>query len=333
MRIGYPCSNLTLRESAARTFRLASYSEARLVEIVDANLDALQRYLEWNAEHGIGFFRISSGTIPFASHPVMTFDWQAHYAERFAGIGRSIAAHNMRINVHPGQYTLLNSIREDVVEASIAELAYHAALLDGLGLDHTHKIQIHTGGVYGDKPAATQRFVATYGRLSEPIRRRLVIENDERQFNLADTLSIHAETGVPVLFDVFHHRIFNEGETLAEALDAVIPTWQGHGPAMVDYSSQNPDKQAGAHTASIDLDDFGPVLDELVGRDVDLMLEIKDKELSALKALELVRQRAIDALPRSCDYLTVNGRTKRRVIRVVTRYALPNTDIRRRAKR
>ncbi len=292
MRIGYPCSNLTLRESAARTFRLASYTEERLVEIVDANLDALQRYLAWNAEHGIDFFRISSGTIPFASHPVMTFDWQAHFADRFAAIGRFIADQEMRINVHPGQYTLLNSIREDVVEASIAELVYHAEMLDLLGLDHTHKIQIHTGGVYGDKPAATARFVATYSRLSKAIRRRLVIENDERQFNLADTLAIHAETGVPVLFDVFHHRIFNEGETLAEALDAVIPTWHGHGPAMIDYSSQNSEKQTGAHTASIDLDDFGPVLDELAGRDVDVMLEIKDKETSALKALGFARDRA-----------------------------------------
>ncbi len=291
MRIGYPCSNLTLRETASRTFRLASYSEERLVEVVDANLDALQRYLEWNAEHGIGFFRISSGTIPFASHPVMTFDWQSRYADRFAEIGRLIAAHDMRINVHPGQYTLLNAVDEAVVARSIAELAYHADLLDALGLDHTHKIQIHTGGVYGDKPAASARFVEAYQRLPESIRRRLAIENDERQFNLADNLAIHAETGVSLIFDVFHHRIFNMGESLAEALDAVIPTWRGHGPAMIDYSSQNPEKQAGAHTISIDLDDFEPVLDELAGRDVDLMLEIKDKEHSVLAAMDLIRQR------------------------------------------
>jgi len=292
MRIGYPCSNLTLRESASRTFRLASYSEERLVEIVDANLDALHGYLEWNAEHGIGFFRISSGTIPFASHPIMTFDWQSHYASRFAEIGHFIAAHGMRINVHPGQYTLLNALKEDVMAASIAELAYHAELLDALGLDPTHKIQIHTGGVYGDKPAAAQRFVDVYGQLPDAIRRRLVIENDERQFNLADNLAIHAACGVPVLLDVFHHRLFNEGESLAEALDAVVPTWAGHGPAMIDYSSQNPQKQAGAHTISIDLGDFGPVLDELIGRDVDLMLEIKDKETSVLRAIDLVRERA-----------------------------------------
>ncbi len=292
MRIGYPCSNLTLRESASRTFRLASYSEERLVEIVDANLNALQGYLQWNADHGIGFFRISSGTIPFASHPIMTFDWQAYYAGRFAEMGRFIANHDMRINVHPGQYTLLNAVKDDVVVASIAELAYHADLLDALGLDHTHKIQIHIGGVYGDKPAASARFVEVYQLLPESIRRRLAIENDERQYNLADNLAFHRECGVPVLFDVFHHRLFNEGETLAEALDAVIPTWQGHGPAMIDYSSQNPEKQAGAHTVSIDLDDFEPVLDELIGRDVDLMLEIKDKEHSVLRALDLVRERA-----------------------------------------
>ncbi len=291
MRIGYPCSNLTLRETASRTFRLASYSEERLVEVVDANLAALQTYLQWNAEHGIGFFRISSGTIPFASHPVMEFDWQSHYAGRFAEIGRFIADHDVRINVHPGQYTLLNAVDEAVVARSVAELAYHAALLDALGLDHTHKIQIHTGGVYGDKPAASARFVEVFGRLLEPIRRRLAIENDERQYNLADNLAIHAETGVPLIFDVFHHGIYNAGETLAEALDAVIPTWAGHGPAMIDYSSQNPEKQAGAHSVSIDLDDFGPVLDELLGRNVDLMLEIKDKEHSVLAAMDLIRRR------------------------------------------
>lgn len=291
MRIGYPCSNLTLRQTASRTFRLASYSEERLVEVVDANLTALEGYLNWNAAHGIGFFRISSDTIPFASHPVMTFDWQAHYAGRFAQIGQLIAQYDMRINVHPGQYTLLNAEKEDVVERSIAELAYHADLLDAFGLDHTHKIQIHTGGIYGDKPAASARFVEVYRQSPEAIRRRLVIENDERQFSLADNLAIHAACGVPLLFDVFHHRIFNNGESLAEALDAAIPTWNGHGPAMVDYSSQNPEKQAGAHTISIDLDDFGPVLDELIGRDVDLMLEIKDKEASVLKAMAFVEER------------------------------------------
>ncbi len=299
IRIGYPCSNLSLRSTAARTFKLSSYSDARLIETVEENLTALESYLAWNAAHDIGFFRISSDTIPFASHPVMTVDWQRHFADRLAAIGVFIAAHRMRIGVHPGQYTLLNSDRPDVIERSIAELVYHAELLELMGLDHTHKIQIHVGGVYGDKATASARFVETYTRLPDAVRQRLVIENDERQYSLADAMRIHAATGIPVLLDVLHHRLFDTGESLAEALDLAIPTWNGHGPPMIDYSSQHPDRQRGAHAMSIDLDDFLPVAAAIGDRDADVMLEIKDKEVSALRAIAALRSSGFDVAPRT----------------------------------
>lgn len=295
MRIGYPCSNLTVGTSAARTFRLASFTPERLVETVASNLEALKVILEWNARHEIRFFRISSGTVPFGSHPVMSVDWQDLFADALAAIGSCIRDNGMRVNMHPGQYTLLNAPREDVVERSIAELRYHAELLDLMGLDDTNKIQIHTGGVYGDKPAAAERFARTYEVLPEPIRRRLVIENDERQYSLADNLRIHRQTGIPLLFDVFHHRLFNEGESLADALALVAPTWDGQGPPMIDYSSQNPEKQAGAHTISIDEDDFARVLPDLRPYDPDVMLEIKDKESSVLKAMALADPDTVNA--------------------------------------
>ena len=290
MNIGYPCSNLSIGCSTARTFRLASYSPERVVETVQANLDCLRLALGWNAEHGIGFFRISSSTVPFASHPVMTFDWQREFADQLAEIGSFIRSHDMRINTHPGQYVLLNSPKEDVVEKSVAELVYHAELFDLMGLDHTAKIQIHTGGVYGDKDAAIQAFCERYANLPEIVRPRLVIENDERNYALGDNLVIHEHTGIPVLFDVFHHTILNNGESLPEAFDRFMPTWDGHGTPMMDYSTQNPDKQQGAHTQSIDLDDFKTVLDQLGDRDVDIMLEIKDKEHSALAAMSCLTQ-------------------------------------------
>ena len=292
MKIGYPCSNLSVGCSAARTFRLASYSPERLVETVQANLDCLGRYLQWNAEHDVRFFRISSNTVPFASHPVMSFDWQHHFADQLAKLGAFVRAHAMRINVHPGQFTLLNSPKPDVFGNSVAELTYHAELFDLMGLDHTHKIQIHTGGVYGDKESSTETFIARYRELPDIITQRLVIENDERNYSLADNLVIHRATGIPVLFDVFHHSILNNGETLPEALDLFIPTWQGQGVPMMDYSSQNAEKQIGAHMQSVDTDDFGAVVAQLDGRDVDVMLEIKDKENSALEALDVLRHAA-----------------------------------------
>jgi len=291
MRIGYACVNQSVGASASRTFRLASYSEERAAETIASNLRVLREILEWNLQHGIHYFRISSGTIPLASHPVMTFDWQTQFAGELREIGALINENGMRTNMHPGQYTLINSPRPEVVEASIRELQYHADLMDLMRLDGTHKIQLHTGGVYGDKPAAMDRFVAVYETLDESIRRRLVIENEERHFNLANNLQIHERTGIPLLFDTFHHELFNEGETLAEALDLVQPTWDGHGAAMLDYSSQDPEKRWGAHTSTIDLEDFASVLDVLDGREVDVMLEIKDKEKSALKANAFLAER------------------------------------------
>jgi UV DNA damage endonuclease len=289
MKIGYPCSNLSVGCSTARTFRLASLNEERLFGTVSENLDCLERTLAWNAEHGIAFFRISSTTVPFASHPAMTFDWQSAFRERLGRLGRWIRDHGMRINVHPGQYTLLNSPKPEVVEQSVRELVYHAELMDLMGLDHTHKIQIHTGGVYGDKDAAIDRFVRAWETLPPAVQVRLVIENDERQYSLVDNLRIHERTGIPLLLDTFHHSILNDGLSLPDAIAAFVPTWDGHGAPMLDYSSQHAEKQVGAHTVSIDIDDFTRTLDQLGGRDVDIMLEIKDKEASALKALEVIR--------------------------------------------
>ncbi len=288
MRIGYACVNTTFRESASRTFRVASYSEERAREVTASNLAALGRILEWNVENGISYFRISSGTVPLASHPVIAFDWRSEFASELAALGAYARDHGIRLTMHPGQYTLINSPREDVVRNSIDELVYHADLLDLMGMDSTHKIQLHTGGVYGDKAAATQRFIDIYRALPEGVRRRLVIEHEERHYNLADLLPIHEATGVPIVFDVFHHRLYNMGETVAEALAMVAPVWKGHGPMMVDYSTQDPAKRFGAHAESIDMEDFSALLPELARHNADVMLEIKDKEQSALRANALL---------------------------------------------
>lgn len=291
MKIGYPCINLSLDCRASRTFRLRSYSEERLRETVRSNLDCLARILQFNRKHGLLFFRITSDLVPFASHPVHRFDWRESFLEKFTEIGSFIAQHQMRISMHPDPFTLLNSPIPRVLDNSLAELAYHAAVLDALRLDETAKIQIHVGGVYGDKKTSAQRFVERYRRLDEGIRRHLVIENDERRFSLRDCLNIHEQTGVPVLFDAFHHAVYSNGETLPEALAAAAKTWRNtDGVPMVDYSSQKPQARIGSHAESLDVRDFQEFLRAARPYKFDLMLEIKDKEISALRAIEIVRK-------------------------------------------
>jgi UV damage endonuclease UvdE len=294
MRLGYPCINTSLPTGSIKTFRLKSYSSERLAATVEANLTGLTDILEFNLAHGLLFFRISSQIIPFASHPISRYPWQEWFRSRFNEIGRFIRAHGMRMSMHPDQFTVLNSLDEQVVEASIKELEYHAELLGLLGLDDSHKVQIHVGGVYGDKEKSMERFVARYEHLSDAVRKRLVIENDDRLFSLEDCLRIHEKTGLPIVLDVHHHRLLPSGGfDQRDAIRAASASWApGDGPLIIDYSSQQPGKRLGTHIESIDLADFETFLQDSEGLDFDLMLEIKDKEHSALKALQALRSAA-----------------------------------------
>ena len=154
--------------------------------------------------------------------------------------------------MHPDQFTLITSPDADIFRRSAAELEYHARVLDLLGLDLTAKIQIHGGGVYGDKAKSLDRFCGRFEQLDQQIRQRLVVENDDRQYSLVDCLAIHRRTGIRVLFDSFHHQLNSNGEDLAAALNLAATTWgEKDGQTMVDYSSQKKGERRGSHSESI----------------------------------------------------------------------------------
>jgi UV DNA damage endonuclease len=241
-------------------------------------------------ERRLLFFRITSDLIPFASHPVCKFNWQKHYQARFQKIGGFIKEHDMRISMHPDQFVLINSPDRTIHRRAVRELEYHAEVLDFMGLDEDAKIQIHVGGVYGNKPASTKRFISRYKRLPRSVKRRLVIENDDRLYSLADCVRIYEEVGVPVVLDYFHHSINYGEEYIDRVFDMFADTWGiNDGVPMVDYSSQAPGERVGTHAQSINIADFKKFLENSMPFDFDVMLEIKDKEASALKALKAAR--------------------------------------------
>ena len=286
MKIGYPCINRSIGCSSGRTFRLRSYSEEKLRGSIEANLACLELMIEFNDKAGLGFLRISSGIVPFASHPVCTFKWQRLYAKRLASIGRRIKRAGMRISMHPDQFVLVNALEERIFESSLRELVYHCELLDSMELSRSAKIQIHIGGLYGDREKSLARFSGRFAGLPEAVKKRLAIENDDRLFGLADCMRLHGATGVPVIFDSFHHALKNDGEPLSEALALAASTWRARdGLPMVDYSSQKSGARPGSHAESIDPADFREFLKSTEPADFDLMLEIKDKERSAAKAV------------------------------------------------
>ena len=196
-----------------------------------------------------------------------------------------VRKNHMRISMHPDQFTLINSQDLKIFKRSRKELLYHCQVLDLMGLDLSAKVQIHMGGVYGDKAGSKKRFVSRFNRLDKAIKRRLVVENDDRNFNFKDCLEVHQKTGVPVIFDTLHHEVNSSGEDLAQVLRLLIATWKKRdGLPMVDYSYQERGRRKGKHSESIDLRVFRRFLKETKPFEFDVMLEIKDKEKSALRA-------------------------------------------------
>jgi UV DNA damage endonuclease len=301
MKIGYPCINNSISRNSPSTFRLASYSDSRLVQTIEGNLIHLDQILKYNVKNNILFFRISSDLIPFASHPICELNWCRNFQSEFEQIGDFVKKHNIRISMHPDQFVILNSPNRKIVENSINELKYHCRVLDAMCLDKTAKVQIHVGGVYENKQEAIDRFVRTLNIskfVDGSIKKRLVIENDDHLYSLKDCLNINQETSIPIVFDSFHHELLNNEEPMRIALEKAMSTWKmsRDGFPIVDYSSQNSVKgkenkiRKGKHAEKIDLTLFKKFLEETQNLDFDIMLELKDKEKSALKALEVKRQ-------------------------------------------
>jgi len=255
MKIGYPCINRTLPCTTNRTFRLASFSQIRLIDTIENNLDCLQHVLLFNRDNNILFFRITSDLIPFASHPINRFDWQNYFKDKFKMIGELILKNNMRVSMHPDQFTLINSPNKKIFDRSVKELEYHATLLDLMALPPLHKIQIHIGGVYKNKQKSIKRFIKRYSKINTIIKRRLVIENDDRNYTVEDCMNIHEQIGIPILFDALHHTVNNSGEAFTTTISAITKTWKKCKP-----------------------------------HDLDIMLEIKNKEKSAAAAIKVARR-------------------------------------------
>ncbi|MGJ4849178.1 UV DNA damage repair endonuclease UvsE [Bacillota bacterium Meth-B3] len=300
IRVGYACLALAVPGTQMRSCRLRTLTQEKVSVITAENLSALERLIQYNIKSEIKVFRISSDLVPFGSSPANTFPWHIVFSETFHRLGALIADNDLRVSMHPGQYTVLNSPDRDVVDRAILDLEYHNAILDRLETDAKSKIVLHLGGIYGDKTAAQNRFVDNFKRLSPAVQRRLVLENDERSYNIAEVLEVAQRIGVPAVFDNLHHALNPPAQKLRNSawVDRCASTWKhSDGRQKVHYSQQSANGKPGAHSRTIAIDTFIEDMAPLAGRSLDVMLEVKDKNLSAIKCmLCLTEDPGIDAL-------------------------------------
>jgi len=286
IRYGYPAQNITLPATTNRTLRLAGLVDAEKVRgLVWENLLGLETIVRWNAERGISLFRIGQGLIPFASHPAFPYDWAAEHGDDLRELGAIARSLGVRLSMHPGQFINPGSPNHQTAGRSLDELRYATRVFDLMGNDDA-VVVLHLGGAYDDRPAAIARFVESL-RPEEGILRYLALENDERIWTVGEVSSTARILGIPAILDNLHHALNPGGLSLGEALDLALPTWEMRGVRpKVHLSSQDPAKRPGAHAHSIEAGDWEAFLDALDGRETDVMVEAKGKELalSALRA-------------------------------------------------
>ncbi len=300
MRIGYACLTVGVPGTGFRTCTARNAAPEVLSELIGSNLRSLDKILDYNIENRIEIFRISSDIIPFGSHPANTLRWWDEFGEELKSIGDKANSNGIRLSMHPGQYTVLNSPDEDVVKRATEDLMYHSRFLDAIGAGPECKMVLHIGGVYGDKEEAMERFVRNRRRLNNSIRRRLVIENDDRHYTVSEVLSIGENEGIPVVFDNLHHRVNrDDSQTEGEWIASCGRTWgEDDGPQKLHYSQQDPGKRPGSHSATLNVNEFVRFCDILPNRNVDIMAEVKDKNLSAVKCINATSTPEIQRLER-----------------------------------
>lgn len=291
MRVGYACQCLNNAIPSFRTCIQKYVNEALLMELITHNLKVLDQILDYNFHQSILVFRLSSDLIPFGSSPVNTIDWQTIFQKDFQALGEKARKYGMRLSMHPGQYTILNTPREDVLERSILDLRYHCDILNLMEMDMSNKLILHVGGVYGNKEEAMARFTKVFLTLEDDIKKRLVIENDDHYYTLEDVLALSNKLQIPVVFDNLHHDVLPSfiDVPIQDVLKLVKATWKKEdGRMKMHYSQQDEAKRKGAHAIYLDGEAFMRFCKSINFMDIDVMIEVKSKNLAAMQANELL---------------------------------------------
>ena len=265
---------------------------AKLSRLCMENADALLAALQFCADNGIGCFRINSQILPIKTHPICGYevdDLPEHdeITCRFKECGTFVKNHKLRTCFHPDQFVVLNSQRPEVVEASIRELEYQTEVAEWVRAD---VVNIHGGGAFGDKRKALADFARSLDRLSSRARSRVTVENDDRLFTPTDLLPVCRATGIPLVYDVHHHRCNQDGLAEEEATEQAVATWNREplfhiSSPLESWDGSKPER----HHDFIDVKDFPNCWH---GLDLTVEVEAKAKELAVLKLKnELEQQR------------------------------------------
>lgn len=304
VQLGLCCLNTSLQSQKPRIFcgrkcildSIRKHGISKVLDCCQGNCQDLVKMVKWNIANRIKVFRMSSGLFPHYRNPKaneildIPSDEPLYHLDQFqpylTEVGNLARKHGMRLTFHPGQYNVVGTPHADIFQKTVNELSMHAEILDRMLQDSNSVMVVHGGGTYGDKQATIQRWIDNFRKLPLPVRRRLVLENCERDFHIEDCLNISEEIHIPVVFDTHHHEcyILNHPDCgLHDAsyyMSRILETWTRRGiKPKFHVSTQAPGKRVGAHADFIDrIPDYLLEIPQKYGINIDIMIEAKLKE-------------------------------------------------------
>ncbi|GFN31142.1 UV DNA damage repair endonuclease UvsE [Paenibacillus xylaniclasticus] len=240
VRFGFVAMSMLLENaSPSKTMTYASFSKLedreaalrKLERVAEQNLDNSLRLLKHCRGNGVSVYRFSSKLIPLMTHDALSgWDPFPVLADKFADIGAFVRDNGMRVSFHPDHFCVFSTPRPNVLAKSTEDLDYHVRMLEAMGLNETAKNNIHVGGAYGDKSASGRRFVEQFGALDSRFKNRITLENDDKTFNVRETLELAETVGVPMVLDIHHHAVNDGGESetslINELWPRIVDTWR-----------------------------------------------------------------------------------------------------------
>ena len=296
MNLGYACINMTLgaqspRITTNRSMVKKTFNERGIAyasELALENVRDLFEIIKWNVKNGIKVFRTSSDMFPWASeYNVEDMPDYNKISNILKGCGTYAKQNGLRITSHPGPFNVLVSPNPKVVQNTITDLELHGKVFDMMGLELSpyNKINIHCNGVYGDKIAAMDRFCENFEKLSDSVKKRLTVENDDKasMYSVKDLMYIHHKIGIPIVFDYHHHQFCTGDLTEQQALILAVSTWNKSGvKPVVHYSESKALHENDTKLKPQAHSDYITNLPDTYNIDVDVMVEAKAKELAIL---------------------------------------------------
>ena len=285
VRLGYVALSKAIDITTSSTITYTNYVNKnytvdKLIDITKSNLMALEKIITFNISNNIHFYRLTSKLVPLATHKEINFDYIIPLKELYNKVGNLINDNDIRVDTHPDQYAVLNSTNKDIVKNTINILEYHYNILNALYIKNK-VIILHVGSSSGGKKASLTRFINNFNKLSNPLKRCIAVENDDKVFNIKDVLYLCKKLDVPMVLDYHHYICNNEDEDLNDYIKDIITTWHDNIPKF-HFSSPKSSlkKEYRSHSDYINIDDFIAflIILKMYNIDCDIMLEAKAKD-------------------------------------------------------